>query len=334
MTTTNNNDVYMEVQLDKITPETVAPNDNLFESLQLTGETVNVVYLTLDPEAEGMYRVLSGRRRVYALREMGIESVQAIVREVDNETFHIQSLIFNSGNPNYMGEAEHVAYLKENGKYTMEEIAAMVNLSESTVLSRYDLVTKLIPEFQEQLRDGRLKYSATIDLVKLPPHKQQELLAEKEEEGKVVTIKSAKGAFEDHKAEKAEEAFKDYTVEVPPVEEDSPDGGDNPVITPPVAIGDIAPLERKLPEDWGAGDPNLARPHTAGPGQEEEDETDPTVQYDDTPVDNSETMVEELLVLRGQLVGHQWGAKTTKGDKKFIATMQETLDTILEEYLI
>ena len=166
------NAVLIEVQLSDINIPTAPPSELQQESLILQGQLQPIYLREVDPEENDgfKYDVVDGRRRLVDLIATGKRSVMAFVYKKDsvsNSDLHLQALTLNSGKPNYMDEADHVAYLVEIEEYEVGELAAATNLSESTILNRLDLSKKLHPLYQECLRSGLIKVSSAYELVKI-----------------------------------------------------------------------------------------------------------------------------------------------------------------------
>ena len=92
-------------------------------------------------------------------------------------------LLHKSGNP--MDEALMLKELLDLG-LTQKEIKEVTGFSQPQISKRLKLLT-LIPEIQEQVRQGKIRPSTAYELSKLPPEKQKEILKNKR-----VTFKLAK----------------------------------------------------------------------------------------------------------------------------------------------
>lgn len=164
-----------DVPMTKILTQVAPPNTVQQESLTLRGQRRPI---RLWENATGQFIIVDGRRRVVDLLKLEKSTVAALVYgvdELDEENLHLDALTLNSGDPNFMDEADHVYYLITECDYTVEDVASAASLSESTVLNRLDLYHKLIVDYQKALRCGNIKVSAAYELVKLSKSEQQGL---------------------------------------------------------------------------------------------------------------------------------------------------------------
>lgn len=122
------------------------------------------------------YEIVDGRRRLKALAESGQTQVLAlVVNEMDDTELSIQALVANSGQPNPMDEARHMAKLREQG-YDGKQIAKTSGYSQGRVSQTLKLVDCLIPELQELVSLGEMKISAAYETAKLPKDRQNDIL--------------------------------------------------------------------------------------------------------------------------------------------------------------
>ncbi len=193
------------VSVEEIKARPAPESESLADSIGLVGQRdpINVRPIK---ENGYLYEIASGNRRYWSLVAQGQEEVWVVILDADDMQFCLDALVLNSGTPNFMDESDQIRVLIEEYGYTKEEVSRTVGLSLSTVQSRVDLYEKLIEEFRGQVRLGHIKYSATIDLVKLPKHRQElfwgRMQAEIEVEDRTgITIRDCQQEYRDYKNE-------------------------------------------------------------------------------------------------------------------------------------
>lgn len=160
------------------------------------------------------YEIVDGRRRLKALYDSGETNVLALViKNMDDTELSINALVGNSGQPNPMDEAYHMANLKEQG-YTGEQIAKVSGYSQSRISLTLKLLS-LIPELQLLLSKGEMKFSAGYEAAKLPKDKQL-ILLEKFNNGQAPTHKFIFEEVRNYQAEKVSLFNLNNNIEVKP----------------------------------------------------------------------------------------------------------------------
>lgn len=119
-------------------------------------------------EEEGKYKLIVGERRLRAAQMVGMETVPAIVRRVNDETAAELTVIENLQRDDLrcMEQAEAFAMLSREFKLTQEEIGKKVGVSRETV-SNYMRLMKLPGEIRHYLREGQLEFSHARELLNL-----------------------------------------------------------------------------------------------------------------------------------------------------------------------
>jgi ParB/RepB/Spo0J family partition protein len=163
-----------EIQVELVDDVVAAREKTIQLSLMEVGQKDPI---KVRPTKNDRYQLVDGRRRFLELRASGQESILALVEEMSDKEAHIQALVLNSGTPNVMGEATHIAYLMGTG-LTQDEISRMCSWSGSKVSSRLKLLD-LIPALQSELERGLMNVSAANALRKLPVEWQEKVLDEK-----------------------------------------------------------------------------------------------------------------------------------------------------------
>lgn len=193
------------VNVEEVKARPAPESESLADSIGLVGQRDPINVRPIQ-ENGYLYEIASGNRRYWSLVAQGAEKVWVVILEADDMQFALDALSLNSGSPNFMDEADQIKILMEEHGFEKEEIAKTVGLSVSTVQDRIALYKKLIPEFQSRLRLGHLKYSAALELVKLPRHRQviflQRILEEIETgEQNTITIRNCQDEYRNYKDE-------------------------------------------------------------------------------------------------------------------------------------
>ncbi len=202
-------------------------NDKNFYSMQDIEELANLILavglieniaVTYAPCELGEYRIISGEKRYRALNhliesghtEFEIVTCQILTPAEECEEM-VQLIIANSYRTKTVGDQlEEAKRLKESLQYMRDHdltlqgaklsgtklrdvVAGIMRLSATKIAQIDGINANLIPEFIEQLKDGKLTFSAAYELSGMPREEQEELLAA-HEGGDAPTWKEVKDA--------------------------------------------------------------------------------------------------------------------------------------------
>ncbi len=182
-------------------------------------ENLTVVH---DPCDRGEYRIIAGERRWRALtllvekgyEEFSVASCQIKTPAEEHEEM-IQLIIANTYRNKTVADIleeqktleETLKYMKENGLtlhgYKLDSgrlrdvIANMMQVSSTKIGQIESINKKLIPEFTEELKEGRLTFSAAYEISKMPDDIQEDMLEHHREKG--LTYKDVKEYAEEQK---------------------------------------------------------------------------------------------------------------------------------------
>lgn len=188
-------------------------------------ENLTVVH---DPCDRGEYRIIAGERRWRALtllvekgyEEFSIASCQIKTPAEEHEEM-IQLIIANTYRNKTVADIleeqktleETLKYMKENGLtlhgYKLDSgrlrdvIANMMQVSSTKIGQIESINKKLIPEFTEELKEGRLTFSAAYEISKMSEDIQEGMLEHHREKG--LTYKDVKEYAEEQKKKEEEE---------------------------------------------------------------------------------------------------------------------------------
>lgn len=163
---------YQDVPLEQIRPpemavRTVADEDafgELVDSIRMHGVLQPIV---VRPHND-RYEVVVGHRRFLACTALGLETIPAVVREMDQMQVDFARLEENlkREDMNALDEARHLRWIIEEHKFTHKETADRIGRSRPYVSNRLRLL-----EMQEDLRqaveEGRLSASIALHLTRI-----------------------------------------------------------------------------------------------------------------------------------------------------------------------
>ena len=149
-----------EVAIADIEPNPLQPrtefNEESLEELSQSIAQLGVIQpITLKPNGNGKYIIISGERRWRASQLAGLETIPAYIREVDDENLHAMALVENiqRENLNAIEIALGMKRLIEECGLTQEAMAEKVGKKRSTV-SNYMRLLSMPSEVQLALKDG------------------------------------------------------------------------------------------------------------------------------------------------------------------------------------
>lgn len=165
--------------------------EKLKDSISLYGVLTPVVARRCE---NGRYELISGHRRKYACKALGIEFMPAIVREMSREEAVIAMVDSNLQREHILPSEKAFAYkmkleaLKCQGKRTDltsdpvgPKFRSNVELSASsedsvTQIKRYIRLTELVPELLELVDDGRMAFRPAVEISYLTEDEQRDLV--------------------------------------------------------------------------------------------------------------------------------------------------------------
>lgn len=175
-------------------PFKVADNeemDQLVESIQAQGVLTPLVVRPLN---NGEYEVISGHRRLHACKRAGIETVPAMITEMDRDAAAIALVDSNLHREHILPSEKAFAYKLKmdalNRQGTSRQVGekwSVTQLSESGVDSerqvhRYIRLTELIPEILRMVDEKKIALTPAVELSYLTWQEQRDLLETMESE--------------------------------------------------------------------------------------------------------------------------------------------------------
>ena len=150
--------------------------------------------LVVRPLENGTYEVISGHRRLYACKKAGIETVPALIVDMDRDTAAIALVDSNLHREHILPSEKAFAYklkleaLNHQGtsgqlgqKWTRDSLAEGTNDS-SRQIHRYIRLTNLIPGILDMVDEGRIALTPAVELSYLGEWEQRDLLETMESE--------------------------------------------------------------------------------------------------------------------------------------------------------
>lgn len=184
-------------------------------------ENMTVMYA---PCERGEYRIIAGERRWRALQlllKKGYEEFEIAtcqIKSVAEEHEEMVNIIMaNAYRDKTMADLlqeeqqlrKSLQYMKDNGLtlqgYTLDSgrlrdvIASIMQMSGTKIAQIDSINERLIPEFTEQLKEGRLTFSAAYEISGMDQEQQQDMLKKSRESGGLTwkEVKEAKAAAEE-----------------------------------------------------------------------------------------------------------------------------------------
>ena len=154
-----------EIKLSEIAPSALNPRKTfdetelkeLAESIEANGLIQPVTLRKYAGEDGKKYEIVCGERRFRAVTLLGKETIQAVVKDLDDKQAFACMVIENLQRKDIdpMEEAQALKHLYNKGAVSVKEIAKMLGKSQSFVVNRIQL-NNILPEFVQLMREGLL----------------------------------------------------------------------------------------------------------------------------------------------------------------------------------
>ena len=166
----------------------------LMDSIERTGIAEPLI---VRPRSEGGYEIISGHRRDYCAKVVGLDTRPVIVRDYSDEDADILVVDYNINRENLLPSEKAKAYklkldaMKRQGARTdltslqngeklnrMTSVKILAEQAEDnvTAIQRYIRLTNLIPPLMEAVDAGKLKFVPAADYISLLTEKEQTYL--------------------------------------------------------------------------------------------------------------------------------------------------------------
>ena len=151
--------------------------------------------LVVRPLPNGEYEVVSGHRRLHACRKAGIETVPALITDMDRDAAAIALVDSNLHREKILPSEKAFAYkmkmeaMKHQGtssqvgtKLRTDEMIAQQTGDSRNQVQRYIRLTNLIPNILDMVDEGRIALTTAVELSYLTEWEQRDLLETMESE--------------------------------------------------------------------------------------------------------------------------------------------------------
>ena len=166
----------------------------LMDSIERTGIAEPLI---VRPRSEGGYEIISGHRRDYCAKVVGLDTRPVIVRDYSDEDADILVVDYNINRENLLPSEKAKAYklkldaMKRQGARTdltslqngeklnrMTSVQVLAEQAENnvTAIQRYIRLTNLIPPLMEAVDTGKLKFVPAADYISHLTEKEQTYL--------------------------------------------------------------------------------------------------------------------------------------------------------------
>ena len=151
--------------------------------------------LVVRPLDNGEYEVISGHRRLHACKKAGIETVPALITDMDRDAAAIALVDSNLHREKILPSEKAFAYkmkmeaMKHQGtssqvgtKLRTDEMIAQQTGDSRNQVQRYIRLTNLIPNILDMVDEGRIALTPAVELSYLTEWEQRDLLETMESE--------------------------------------------------------------------------------------------------------------------------------------------------------
>ena len=151
--------------------------------------------LVVRPLENGEYEVISGHRRLHACKKAGIETVPALITDIDRDAAAIALVDSNLHREKILPSEKAFAYkmkleaLKHQGassqvgtKLRSDEMIAQQTGDSRNQVQRYIRLTNLIPSILQMVDEGKIALTPAVELSYLTETEQADLLETMESE--------------------------------------------------------------------------------------------------------------------------------------------------------
>lgn len=152
--------------------------EELAQSISENGLIQAITVRKIKPEDGIKYEVVCGERRYRAVKFLGNETIQAVVKELDDKQAFACMVIENLQRKDIdpLEEAAAIRYLYKESEVPIKEIAKIIGKSQSFVVNRIQL-NNISNDFVALLREGIVNLSHLQEIAKLTKEQQATLLA-------------------------------------------------------------------------------------------------------------------------------------------------------------
>lgn len=180
----SNQEEVKQIQVKDIVPSPYQPrsvfDDDRIDELCQTIKTHGIIQPIVVRIRNGKHEIIAGERRWRAVTKLGMETIPAIVREINDSQAASMALIENLQREGLTALEEAIAYQKliDLHQLTQESLAQRLGKSQSTIANKIRLL-QLGDEVKNALLDRQITERHARALLSLPNEEMQnKLLAE------------------------------------------------------------------------------------------------------------------------------------------------------------
>ena len=175
-------------------PFQVRDDEEMKETIQSVKEYGVIVPAIVRPREEGGYEIVAGHRRKYACEQAGLDTMPALIRNLDRDAATIIMVDSNLQRENILPSERAKAYkmkmeaIKRQGARTDltspkisakfrsdDEVGQDAGVSGDTIRN-YIALTQLVPELQQMVDEKKIGMTPAVEISYLKPEEQQMLL--------------------------------------------------------------------------------------------------------------------------------------------------------------
>ena len=175
-------------------PFKVLDDDSMAQTVESIRQMGIANPLIVRPDPDGGYEIISGHRRLHAAELAGLETVPAIVRELDDDAAVIMMVDSNLQRESILPSERAYAYkmkldaIKHQGQrtdLTSDQVGPKLTAAEKiaedardsqTQVKRYIRLTNLIPEILDMVDEKKISFNPAVELSYLKPQEQRDFL--------------------------------------------------------------------------------------------------------------------------------------------------------------
>ena len=205
-----NRAIFTELPLEQIHPDPNQPRKDVgdLSGLKVSIEQVGIIQPVIVTEVgDDDYQLLAGERRYTAARELGLDTVPAIVRTIEEQRRLEIQIIENVQRKDLdaLEEAEGYRRLMDEHNYTQEEVAQKLGKDQSSI-SRIIRVLDLPEDVRNDYATShRVSKSLLLEVVRERSEEDQRALWKRIKSGDIRTIDEARLARKEKKGQEPPE---------------------------------------------------------------------------------------------------------------------------------
>lgn len=210
------NHTVMNLRIDEIRNNSLQPRTNYdnakLDELKASIKEKGVLQPILVREKSGYYEVVAGERRLRAARDLALEEVPVIIRELTDQEALVIALIENIQREelNPIEEAEAYHKLVDDFNFSQEEVARSVGKDRSTITNLLRLL-KLPAEIQNSIYSGMLTSGHARALLAVEdPIRQKQLFQKVVKKG--LSVRELENLTREHSAHRKRASTKDHEI--------------------------------------------------------------------------------------------------------------------------